>query len=266
MSTNSRVCFTGPACAVAVAMAIASAAVYAQPKLSDVDLGTAPSVTKATPPAVSAPPEPPMKQPSPASAAPLIGAAPAVADAPISTAPDVIKPGSSKRNRSVVAGSPRVTMTPSVGGFPANPSIEGRSSRLSQIQEQINEADKLDELDGKRLSRAQKAVKLREMSANQQPTIGLRGDIRVVGIEGALNSLAATLRFAAGDEIEVRNGDILSDGTKVVSITRSTVSMKRGSSTMTIPVSFGKVSPSDRSSPKSVFVPQGEVIPAPRNG
>lgn len=266
MSTNFRVCCTRAACALAVAMAIASASVHAQPKLSDVDLGAAPSMPKATPPAVSAPPESPVKQPSPASTAPLIGAAPAVADAPTATAPNLIKSGSSKRNSSVLAGSPRVTITPSVGGFPSNPGVEGRSSRLSQIQEQINEADKLDELDGKRLSRAQKAAKLREMSANQLPTIGLRGDIRVVGIEGTLNSLAATLRFAAGDEIEVRNGDILSDGTKVVSITRSTVSMKRGTSTMTIPVSFGKVSPSDRSAPKSVFVPQGEVIPPPRNG
>ena len=142
------------------------------------------------------------------------------------------------------------------------------TGNLTRMQDEIDTLEKADQIAGRKLSIAGKRQQIRKITSVDDSQSRLRGDMKVVGIEGPVGSLTATIRFASGEEIEVRSGDHLPDGRKVRSITSTGVSLATRNTVTNFPmtVASGKAIPArpDALPAERVLVPFGGSLPPPQ--
>ena len=139
---------------------------------------------------------------------------------------------------------------------------------LTRMQDEIDTLEKADQMAGRKLSIAGKRQQIRKITSVDDSQSRLRGDMKVVGIEGPVGSLTATIRFASGEEIEVRSGDHLPDGRKVRSITSTGVTLATRNTVTNFPMTgaSGKAISArpDALPAERVLVPFGASLPPPQ--
>lgn len=150
-------------------------------------------------------------------------------------------------------------------GAEGEPSGVLAPSRLTRKQDELDELEKDDQIQSKRLSIASKLKQQRILSGGDD--MRLQGEMKVMGIEGRARDLVATLRYASGEEFEVRTGDTLPDGKKIKSISSTGITLQSGRSTVSLPITLasGRASAprSDGLPPERMMVPMGGAIPPP---
>jgi type IV pilus biogenesis protein PilP len=137
---------------------------------------------------------------------------------------------------------------------------------LTRRQQEIETLKKEDEAAGVRLSIQEKRTRARQLSSTESNN--LKGTFRVMSIEGPNSALTATIRYASGEEVEVRRGDVLSDGRMVSQVASSGITMGTGRAAHNVPltVTSGKALPPAQSPSlpaERIMVPMGGVIPSP---
>ena len=140
-------------------------------------------------------------------------------------------------------------------------------SQLTQAQEKIEALKKTDELTGVQLSIQQKNRAMSLLANPDNNSRSVRGSLHVSGIEGSGRNMIATVRYASGEEIEVRPGDVLPDGKRISAITSTGVSVTSGKTTQHVPIIMTSARASAAAPAalpqERVFVPMGGALPAP---
>lgn len=138
-------------------------------------------------------------------------------------------------------------------------------SKLTRKQDEIDQLEKDEQIQSKKLSIASKLKQQRQLSGADDTR--MRGDMKVMGIEGRSRDLIATLRYASGEEFEIRAGDTLPDGKKVALISSTGITLTSGKSTVNLPITLASgraMAPrSDGLPQERVMVPMGGAIPPP---
>ena len=241
----SRLCF-------AIGFAITSLSASGQSPQSsaaiDAASGKMPSLSAAS---TSQPPTAPIV----AATSKLAAAEPVVKKDPVVETDTAIIP---KGKKAIHLSLPKADAEAETGGVVA-------PSKLTRKQDEIDQLDKDDQIQSKRLSIASKLKQQRMLSGADD--MRLRGEMKVMGIEGRTRDLVATIRYASGEEFEVRTGDTMPDGKKIKAISSTGITLTNGKSTVNLPITLASgraTAPrSDGLPPERVMVPMGGAIPPP---
>lgn len=146
------------------------------------------------------------------------------------------------------------------------PVVTAKPSALTRQQESIDRLRKEDESEGLQLSIAEKVR--RKKALRGEDDTPARVPFKVIGIEGRAIDMVATLRYANGEEIEVRAGDRLQDGRPVAAVKSTGVSLGTGARAQHYPVTLTSGRASPAATPQSlpqerILVPMNTPIPAP---
>lgn len=159
----------------------------------------------------------------------------------------------------------RATRLPLNAASNADNDTVAAPSKLTRKQDELDQLDKDDQIEARRLSIASKQKQYRALSGADEGR--LRGSMKVMGIEGRARDLVATVRYATGEEFEVRTGDIMPDGKKVSAISSTGVTLSMGRFISNIPITLASgraTAPRSDSLPvERMIVPMGGPIPAP---